>query len=140
MTEQEQLKQNERERFARLTGNSDAWQSIDSLVALCDRDGFWSRDFLATAAGKAKKAHIRRLIRSLPGDDGLPAWASVETTDKDGQTVRVYKQEVLFDVSDYKQVVGYHARQSAHHAKLARTYAKRCKKRFNVSPRLDLHD
>ena len=136
----EKIRDTEKERFAQATGNCDAWESIDALVSICDEDGFWSEEFLASATLQAKKSHVRRLIKSLPGEADLPAWASITVAGPDGKTVQVYKQEALFDVGDYKQVVKYHKDRAAYHGSKARAYAKRCKQRFNVQIRIDFSE
>lgn len=123
-----------RQRFAEITGNLDGWASIQELVDVCDSVGFWSEDFYSEAQDKAKKAEIRRLIKSIR-TDGVPEWASIETTDENGKTKRVYKQETLFDISDYQQVVDYHAGRATYHRDTAKGYADRCEKRFNVQLR-----
>lgn len=124
------------ERFVQITGNLDGWASINDILELCDNAGFWSNDFLAESKDKAKKAAIRRLIKSIKGDDGIPEWASVVIADEAGQPQRIYKQEMLFDVADYRQVVQYHVGRSEYHRETAKGYATRCKKRFNVQPKL----
>ncbi len=135
-----QVSATERTRFQAITGNADGWASIDELVDLCDQEGFWEPAFLESATNQAKKSQIRRLMRSLKDDENWPVWASVETTDEDGKTVRRYKQETLFDVEDYRKTVDYWADRARYAGGMAKGYAKRCKKRFNVQPRLDLHD
>jgi hypothetical protein len=56
----------------------------------------------------------------------------VFTNDEDGKQVRVYKQETLFNVDDYQQVIGYHKERRHHHDKMVRGYKRRCKDRFAV--------
>lgn len=124
------------ERFTQITANADGWASINDILELCDNAQFWTDDFLAEAEGKAKKATIRRLMKSIKGRDGAPEWASVVTADETGRPQRVYKQETLFDVADYRQVVAYHVGRSEYHKETAKGYARRCKKRFNVQPKL----
>ena len=123
--------QSQRVRFQELMGNADCWASIDELVLACDDAKFWSKDFLDTVEDKAKKSEIRRLIRSIKDGESWPIWASVETITESGETVRQYKQELLFDVEDYRKVVKYHGDRSTHHRTMAVGYAKRCKNRFN---------
>lgn len=118
------------DRFLEATSAANAWAKIDTLVALCDEHGFWNDEFLSHTADNAKKAFVRRMIKTLKTDDGDPVWASVETTDDEGKTVRVYKQETLFNVDDYRQVVSYHGDRANHHREMALGYARRCKKRF----------
>ncbi len=123
--------QTERHTFEKLLGNVDKWATVDDIVALCDGEGFWSKDFLAQSEVQAKKSHVRRLIRQAKDASGWPVWASVETVNEEGKTVRVYKQETLFGVEDYRQAISYHAGISKHHAAMVAGYARRCKKRFN---------
>lgn len=119
-------------RFQELMGNADAWMPIEDLVALCDQEGFWKDAFLEGAVDAAKKSQVRRLIKTLTDDGDWPLWASVETTNEEGKAERVYKQEVLFDPDDYRQVVEYHSDRATHHGRMARGYAKRCDKRFKT--------
>lgn len=128
------------ERFTQITGNMDGWATIDEIVSLCDDASFWTDGFLADAEDKAKKSVVRRLIKSIRGIDSAPEWASVLTTDDDGKPQRIYKQETLFDVEDYRQVVTYHADRSRYHRITAEGYAKRCKQRFNVQLRMTFDD
>ena len=44
--------------------------------------------------------------------------------------VRVYKQESLFDVSDYVQVCAYHHQAGLHHLGMASGYRDRAERRF----------
>lgn len=126
--------------FEAITGNADGWASIDALVDACEQAGFWGADFVQAATVQAKKSHVRKLIKSLKDKEGWPVWASVETTNESGETVRVYKQETLFDIEDYRKVVNYHAGVAQHHVAMARGYARRCKKRFNKQIALPFKD
>ncbi len=109
------------------------WATIDEIRDLCDNaEGFWSQEFIDSAATKSKNAKIRRLIKTLKDETGFPLHASVETTNEDGETIRVYKQELLFDPDDYRQVVTYHSDRASHHGRMARGYAKRSDERFKT--------
>lgn len=119
-----------RERFADATAQANRWANIDTLIALCDEHGFWTDEFIAHVEDNAKKSFVRRMIKTLKTDEGDPVWASVEMTDDEGKTVRVYKQETLFSLDDYRQVVEYHTDRSNHHREMAMGYATRCRKRF----------
>ena len=123
------MTKSERERFQQIVQGSD-WTEIGELVALCDRHDFWSDEFRESAATNAKKAAVRKLIKQLKDDDNFPLFASVETTNAEGRTVRVYKQESLFDTDDYRKVVKYHSQRSSYHRKMAGGYARRCRRRF----------
>src|SRR5512137_1067427 len=136
----EKIKQSDKSRFQELLGNADCFNTIEELVSMCDQAGFWTDDFLATVTDVAKKSTIRRLIRDVRDEDGWPSIGSIETTNEAGETVRVYKQEALFDIEDYRKVVAYHSERSRHHRNMAIGYAKRCKTRFNKQPPLDFGD
>ncbi|KKL21525.1 hypothetical protein LCGC14_2444600 [marine sediment metagenome] len=124
--------QSEKAQFEKLLGDADRWTTIDDLVRICDEGGLWSDEFLETVTDKAKKAQLRRLIKGVKDESNWPVWASVETTNEEGETVRVYKQELLFDPEDYRKVVSYHSDRASHHGRMARGYAKRCDKRFRT--------
>ena len=128
------------ERFLAIMGNADSWSTIDELVDACDKAHYWDKDFQASVAVQAKKAKIRHLIKKAKDGEGFPVWASVEATNEDGKTVRLYKQEALFDVNDYRQVTEYHADRSHYHKAMARSYAKRCRQRFGVQLRLNFDE
>lgn len=119
-----------RERFSEAMAQANAWATIDTLVALAEEHGCFGDEFLSQAESVAKKNAVRRMVKQLKDASGEPVWASVETTNDDGKTVRVYKQETLFNVEDYRQVIGYHSDRSDYHRAMATGYATRCKKRF----------
>jgi hypothetical protein len=127
----EKIKQSEKSRFQVLLGDADCFDTIEELVAKCDQANFWADDFFETVVDVAKKSTIRRLIRDVKDEFGWPSIASIETINEAGETVRVYKQEALFDVEDYRQVIYYHGDRSRHHRNMAVGYARRCKLRFN---------
>ncbi len=114
-----------------LSGESD-WMTIDEVVALCDEAGFWDRDFETRALANAKKAKIRRAIGQLKDKHGLPKFPSIMITDDEGVKKRVYKQETLFDVEDYKTIVNCHVALANHHRDRAIEYVKRCERRHEV--------
>ncbi len=100
-------------------------------MAICDEAGYWESDFESRALTNAKKMRIRKIISKVKDKDGFPLFPSVTILD-DGKKKRVYKQETLFDVEDYKAVVNYHARLSNHHRDMAEGYVKRCEKKHQV--------
>ena len=109
-----------------------SWQTIDDVVSMLDDVGFWDDGFARNAVSNAKKAYIRNLIRTLKDRDGFPLFPSVRMVDEDGNKRRVYKQETLFDVDDYRTMVDYHANLSNHHRQMAEGYVERCEKRHLV--------
>ena len=118
--------------FVEILTNSDEWQTIDDLVAICDQAGYWEVDFEYRALTNAKKMRIRKVISKLKDKDGFPHFPSVTILDDEGKRKRVYKQELLFDVEDYKTIVNYHARLSNHHRDMAKGYVKRCERNHKV--------
>jgi hypothetical protein len=121
-----------RDCLEKVMSQSGGWATIDQIVTRLDAEGCWPAEFLARAMDEAKKQLARRLIRQSKDEKGWPTIASVETVNADGQTVRVYKQETLFEVEDYKQVVQYHHERSAYHRKMREGYRRRAKQRFGV--------
>ncbi|MBS4027214.1 MAG: hypothetical protein KGZ58_01145 [Ignavibacteriales bacterium] len=102
------------------------WMTIDNIVKEVGKNPELAERLLSDAKDKALKFACRQLLRSIKTEEGLPAFASIVEADPNGNEQRVYKQEALFDVNDYKQVVNYHSKQMVHHAKMARHYAKEC--------------
>jgi len=49
-----------------------------------------------------------------------------------GERNNASKQELLFDMEDYKAVVNYHANLSNHHRTMAKGYADRCEQKHKV--------
>lgn len=106
------------------------WIGIDELVDWIDeRDGFGD-DFLDGAVRTAKKAKARQMVKTMVGDDGSPLFASVVITDDTGHTHRIYKQEALFNASDYVSVIAYHDARARHHSVMAKAYRERGERRF----------
>lgn len=120
--------------------NGSEWATVDKLVEMCDAANVWPEDFIDTVLINAKKSFVRRQIKQLKDDENWPLWASVETQNEDGETVRIYKQETLFDVEDYRQVVAYHADRREYHGMLAEGYVVRCNRRFHVQLKLSFGD
>jgi len=118
--------------FVEILSSSNEWQTIDDLMAICDEAGYWESDFESRALTNAKKMRIRKIISEVKDKDGFPLFPSVTILDDDGKKKRVYKQETLFDVEDYKAVVNYHASLSNHHRDMAEGYVKRCEKKHKV--------
>lgn len=129
-----------KQNFRQAIEEVDQWATIDELVVICDEAGVWPEDFIDGALDRAKKAFIRQQIKQQKDGDNWPLWASVETQNEEGETVRIYKQEMLFDPEDYRQVVAYHADRQHYHATMATGYADRCERRFHVQLALPFED
>lgn len=124
-----------RERFSEIAASLQGWATIDEIVDACNEAGFWGDEFLMEVENAAKKSAARKLMKSLRSGNA-PEWASIVTTDENGDEKRIYKQETLFDVEDYRQVVRYHVNRAKYHRETAQGYADRCETKFNVQLRL----
>jgi len=125
------------EQFKQITAGNQAWNTINDLLELCDTAAdFWEAAWLKTATAAAKKAVIRRFVRQLKDEDGWPAIASIVVTETDGTQQRIYKQEELFHVEDYRQVVSYWVGNTQYSMKMAEGYRDHAAKRYAVQ--LDL--
>ena len=118
-------------RFEEIARSTE-FAGIDTYVELCDDAGYWTLEFLQNATLDAKKSHVRRMIKTLKNDDGTPVFANIVVTDPDGERQHVYKQEVLFDVTDYIQVVSYHVKGARIAYQTALGYKKRGEERFKT--------
>jgi hypothetical protein len=119
-----------RERFIELT-KSQSWSTTDEYVRLLDSSDFWKSGFVEHALEIAKKDYVRRMVRTIRDENGWPIIASVVTTNDDGEEVRIYKQEYLFNLSDYEQVASYHHERGIYHMHMANGYVIRANERFN---------
>jgi len=104
--------------------NQVEWMTIDNIVNEVKKHPELAERLLSDSRDKTLKFNCRQMLRSLKTDDGLPLFASIVEADPTGKETRVYKQESLFNIEDYKQVVNYHGQQVVHHARMASHYAK----------------
>lgn len=116
---------NRNDLFLELTKDT-RWSTIGDLSAKLDNAKFWTDEQMAAGMESYKRDFIRRAMRSMKDANGWPIFASVVVQESDGSKVRVYKNETLFDVEDYRQTVAYHQRIARHHIKMSNGYAKRC--------------
>lgn len=95
--------------FAEILAQS-GWADIDSLYMACKESNIFGSDFYDRAIEIAMKEQIRRMLKSgkvKDADGNTINVASIIMTDKNGKKQRVYKQETLFEVDDFVQVVRY---------------------------------
>ena len=121
----------ESERFRHLAASQD-WHTIDELVTTLDRAGFWNPALLTVALAAYKKSLIRRWIKHDRTADGYPAWESIVQPGADGEPRRVYKQEPLFSLEDYRQSIQAWVDRSEYAAHRARDLSHRAFKRYQV--------
>lgn len=124
--------------FTQVTASID-WGTIDDLYDVVNQD---ERLVAALLAGdireQAIKRGIRQLIKKVDGGNGHALYASVKSVDETGREITLYKQETLFNVDDYRQVVDYHEKRARHHSIEQRYYVQQCEKRFGVQIELNL--
>jgi hypothetical protein len=110
------------------------WAKIDEIVDACDQADYWTEEFLDGAVLEAKKSATRRLIKQLKDNEGMPLFHSVEATSPEsGEPIKVYMQEELFVVDDYRAVVTYHDGKASYHKSMAKKLNRRCYDRYRVS-------
>lgn len=111
---------------------STSWGTIDDLYVAVSKDEALVAALLhGDVSQRVIKQEIRRLIKKVRGNDDHAVFASIKSQDADGNKVTHYKQEPLFDLSDYQQVVDYHNGRVIHHAQEAVYYKNQCSVRFN---------
>jgi len=120
-----------KERFVAVAGGL-RWATIEGIVERLDEADYWEEGFDENAVQQKKKQHVRDKIKRLKDESGFPIFASVEETDEDGETVRVYKQEEFFDPDDYKKAAYFHAGRAKYHDDMAVGYKERGERRYGV--------
>jgi hypothetical protein len=113
--------------FAEITAHT-RWANIDELTESLKDAGWFTSEFLEGAVENAMKERVRKEMKSHKDADGMPLFVSIVKPDGE----RVYKQETLFDLDDYKQVVNYHRERGQHHINIAKVYRDRAFDRFRV--------
>jgi hypothetical protein len=98
---------------------------IDEIIDALDAADFWKESWLRDATRRAKKAKVRALLKHSKDTDGWPTWASIVRTNPDGTTDRLYQQERLFNLEDYRQVVTYWTHYAEHGRRMAEGYRNR---------------
>ena len=107
-----------------------SWASLEDIVTACDEaEDFWDAAWLTTAVDIAKKSLLRKFIREVKDESGMPLWHSLVTVDADGTEIRKYKQEALFDKEDYLQVIQYYVDRTTYNMRMAETLRDRVIKR-----------
>lgn len=61
--------------------NTNEWQTIDGLVAICNEAGCWGTGFAQRAIANAKKSQIRKVVCRLKDKDGFPLFPSITIAD-----------------------------------------------------------
>jgi hypothetical protein len=121
-----------RQAFVQATREAE-WASIDELCTMCfDAGDVFSEDDWEQARRSYAKTRIRREMKRLTDETGFPLFASVHTADPEtGKQKRVYKQEALFDIEDYRAVIEEYAGRVKHDYEMMRGYRDRAEARFS---------
>lgn len=130
------------ERLGEIARELGGWVDIDTLTdaAISDSEFNFEEGPIARAARGEMKSQVRRLIKKLRGADGVPDFASIIRKNEDGDKVRVYKQETLFDMNDYRQTINYWHQAKKYAGKMEHGYRKRCRERFGMDPELPFEE
>jgi hypothetical protein len=121
-----------RDQVEEILGESGNWVTVDDCVSRLNASDAWGENFEDDALKEAKKIVVRKVMQDMRSADGTRNVASIKTTNAAGETVQVYKQECLFKVEDYRQVVAYHRNRGEHHYREAARYAEQCRTRLGV--------
>lgn len=131
MKHKKQIEETTVQRFIGCLGGISQWATINEFVDALDEGDFWDETFYMKVEAQAKKEFTRRMLRKTKDKMNWPIWANVKMQDaKTGVETRVYKQESLFEVSDYVQVCSYHRQMGLHHLDTAKGYKERAERRF----------
>lgn len=102
------------------------WHAVDAARMAGDTFDQLDDEELERLARRAFTDEWRAALRAKD-PDGLPRYASIESTAPDGSVVRVYKQTALFSDDDFARVIEYHMAEAASHVRTARSLAARRK-------------
>jgi hypothetical protein len=84
------------------------WMTIEDIVDLCDEHNFWPPEFLEGAVRQLKKVAVRNLARQIKFDtqgNPIELVSLIQRNEKTGKEERAYKQQHLFVLDDYVQVI-----------------------------------
>lgn len=111
-----------------------SWLGIDEIwERVAEAGGFDDEPINGEAVRRYQMVLLRRELKRLKDATGFPTFASIVRADAEsGESKRVYLQEQLFDIEQYRQVIDYHANRTNYHAGVARRYAKRAEERYGI--------
>jgi hypothetical protein len=109
------------------------WKTTEEMVDMLDEAKFWdSEEVLGDVIAHAKKDFVRRSLRSMRDDNGDRVFINVKVKGSDGQTKNLYKQEMLFNVEDYRYAVGYYKNTGMKFIQEANRLARNCRRKCSV--------
>jgi len=118
------------DRFIEITKGLD-WEDIKTLERMAIEGDCVTEEFKREGWKLALRQLIRQEMNRRRGPNGERVFHSVVVVDGDRKR-RVYKQEALFDINDYRQAIDYHAKMSKAHRAEAEGLVRRCRERYLV--------
>lgn len=110
--------------------------TIDDIVAAMEAAHLFDRQKESKVVKRWRKSEARRMIRSLKDETGWPRWFSIVLTDeKTGERQRVYGQEALFNLEEYRQAISYFSGVSVRAATMANELARRARRKLKLRSR-----
>ena len=120
-----------REHFLRVT-QLRRWGTIQAYIDLCRAQGYVIPTFYATTLAHMERIHVRRRLKQVTTAQGWPVFGNIARVRDDGRPERVFLQEDLFGLEEYRQIVAYHYGMARHHLFKAQTYREHAKARYGV--------
>jgi hypothetical protein len=103
---------------------------IETLVDEVDAHDLFDEDDERGALRKWKKSLVRRAIKQLKDEDGVPRIWSVTDVGPDGREIHKYKQESLFNVDEYKQAIEYCRGRGNYWRRIERHLVRNAREKF----------
>jgi hypothetical protein len=110
-----------------------AFATIDDIVEAMEAAHLFDNERQQAVVNKWKKQEARRIVRTLKDDSGWPVYFSIKIDDGAGGTKRVYAQEALFDLEQYKQAINYFSQASVRAAAMANELTRRARAKLGVT-------
>jgi hypothetical protein len=93
---------------------------------------YFTAEFYATAVAHMERIHVRRRLKQVTNTQGWPVFGNIERVDPDGTPTRVFLQEELFGLEEYRQIVAYHYGRARRHLFKAQTYRDHAKAGYGL--------
>lgn len=103
---------------------------INELVDRLDAEHAFDEDDEAVALHQWKKCEIRRAVKGIKDEQNIPLIFSIVDVDGDGKAIRKYKQESLFNIEEYQQVILQYRQRRLYHSRIEKYLMKRMTERF----------
>jgi len=98
----------------------------DAVARMRGVPGFFTEDGYARAAEAYEERLTAKVLREC-GEDGVPKYVNVKTTDADGNVSQEYVQIPLLDLDEFKQQADYRVKMALRHMKVLKALMRECK-------------